>query len=863
MCDVHAEIQSGIVSDGVYTLKNKATGQYLDIQYDSPNEEMLIQQYAYNSVPSSDSERSGLFKFKHYANDYYVIRTMRNNANTFYRKNDYEVRTFAISPYESNNTFYDCWKVVSAGNGYYYLKAYNYEKYLSTPASGVNSNKYCTTESLAQAGDRAKWELILYTGSTIRGLSFVNSATSVYMESETQYSAYMWTTDITNNGPILWSVHNNTSWSNTCYSTITATGVLQTSTVDETIDVSANPGWATSYYVVVHVMPPLESNIYAIKSNYSGMYMDVRLDSAREEAPIQQYDYGSTPNEESERGGLFKIEWTESGNAYVIRTMTNNANGIAPMSDEYNGLIETDKIDYTFSGIWYITRESDNSIIIKPSNTSLYAIASPNTNSSGVAGGDNSLLRMDSVSSEKAKWSFIQPEGMNAFSGVHSYYSMKHIMEMGSTISISPSEISYNYFYCTEPFINTPGNIIDYSIMNPSGVSSNIAYVNEASIVGKQNKAGMVSVRVSYSNNDFQTLSTPINIYIKPTNNQFFVLLNRKTSIGVLQSGGTSVSKAIFSFDDTQIWRRVDAGNGYFYIVNMDGRYLTAPSSLSVGSQILLQTNQLSGQSANRQKWKFDYSPYGINGYVVKSASNNSLCLKINGSGTLVLGNYVSDSNLDDEFGVAFLGDEVKYLRTLENFSEIDLSEFLRLLSAHYDSFSFLHMLNHLGTNQNNNDPDSFVNIALDLVENSRVMVFNGHGSWNSITVHEPPQRLLSNTDIYTSSNNHADLSDVDIVIFAGCSTAASPPEGMTGYNITKSAELAGAKVSIGWAVDTINNHNSDWIDTFFYYMFLINPETGELFTAEEAFEEANDSCTNEARNSVMYGTQQNFSFNN
>ena len=43
----------------------------------------------------------------------------------------------------------------------------------------------------------------------------------------------------------------------------------------------------------------------------------------------------------------------------------------------------------------------------------------------------------------------------------------------------------------------------------------------------------------------------------------------------------------------------------------------------------------------------------------------------------------------------------------------------------------------------------------------------------------------------------------------------------------------------------------------------LVDTETGELFTAEEAFEEANDSCTNEARNSVMYGTQQNFSFNN
>lgn len=401
MCDVHAEIQSGIVSDGVYALKNKATGQYLDIQYDSPNEEMLIQQYAYNSVPSSDSERSGLFKFKHYANDYYVIRTMRNNANTFYRKNDYEVRTFAISPYESYNTFYDCWKVVSAGNGYYYLKAYNYEKYLSTPASGVNSNKYCTTESLAQAGDRAKWELILYTGSTIRGLSFVNPVTSVYMESETQYSAYMWTTDITNNGPIVWSVHNSGSGSDPCHSTITSSGLLQTIAEDETIVVSANPGWSTSYYVVVEVNPPIETGLYAIKNTYSDMYMDVRRDSAGTNAYIQQCIYGSTPNEESERGGLFKVEWTESGNAYVIRTMTNNLNGFKANN---NNDILTSRINDTFSGIWFITRNAQGQYVIKnDGSSSAFAIGVKNNSSSGALGEDDSKLELTNVQSEKAK----------------------------------------------------------------------------------------------------------------------------------------------------------------------------------------------------------------------------------------------------------------------------------------------------------------------------------------------------------------------------------------------------------------------------------------------------------------------------
>lgn len=38
-----AEVSGGVVSDGVYALRNKATGKYLDIQYDSPNSGMRIQ----------------------------------------------------------------------------------------------------------------------------------------------------------------------------------------------------------------------------------------------------------------------------------------------------------------------------------------------------------------------------------------------------------------------------------------------------------------------------------------------------------------------------------------------------------------------------------------------------------------------------------------------------------------------------------------------------------------------------------------------------------------------------------------------------------------------------------------------------
>lgn len=77
---MYSQVPNGVVDDGVYALRNKATGKYLDIQYDSPNTGMYIQQYAYGSIPSTDATRSGLFKFTHRGNNNYLIRTMRNNG---------------------------------------------------------------------------------------------------------------------------------------------------------------------------------------------------------------------------------------------------------------------------------------------------------------------------------------------------------------------------------------------------------------------------------------------------------------------------------------------------------------------------------------------------------------------------------------------------------------------------------------------------------------------------------------------------------------------------------------------------------------------------------------------------------------
>ncbi len=202
---VSAEVSGGVAADGVYALRNKVTGKYLDIQYDSYKTGMRIQQYAYGSVPSAEGTRSGLFKFTHRGSNLYLIRTMRNNANSFCRQSDTAVLTVSIDTTDINNPMSAHWILSDAGSGYVYLRAYSTDKYLCTPSSGVNSDKYCTTETLSAGGDRAKWEMIRYTGSAIYGVTLTSWSDTVTVGETAHVAAYMYTTDMAYHGPVRFS----------------------------------------------------------------------------------------------------------------------------------------------------------------------------------------------------------------------------------------------------------------------------------------------------------------------------------------------------------------------------------------------------------------------------------------------------------------------------------------------------------------------------------------------------------------------------------------------------------------------------------------------------------------------------------
>lgn len=81
-----------------------------------------------------------------------------------------------------------------------------------------------------------------------------------------------------------------------------------------------------------------------------------------------------------------------------------------------------------------------------------------------------------------------------------------------------------------------------------------------------------------------------------------------------------------FNGTDAQLWKTVDAGNGYVRIVNKAGAYLTAYSS---DKQI---TAMYAIEKTDRQLWKFVESPVG--GHRIVSKTNENYCLDVT-NGTL------------------------------------------------------------------------------------------------------------------------------------------------------------------------------------------------------------------------------------
>ena len=604
-----------------------------------------------------------------------------------------------------------------------------------------------------------------------------------------------------------------------------------------------------------------ESGVYAFQKSGTTSYMTSYTKTGG--TYISQNNTATSPTENDNLGGLFKIIYRPITQDYVIRSMSDNA--VLIYANPSYGSPRTIKlpnvsdVNVSSTYTWKMTRASYDTCYIwyQASDSNIYYLNMPASGS----------LTFATNKSSATKWKFL--EYTNTQVGISIDAKDSHIIDAGTSIDLSSFASASKYsYYSTTIGNNSPGSAV-FSISDISGTSTSIATISSTGLLSSNSqKPGVVRVTVSFS----KGLSFSTNIYIAPTSSEYFFLQNKQGDIGYIQPNNNKVSKEYFTYDDTQLWQWIPYSSGWYKIKNVaTGQYLTSPSNGIVGSNVSLES---STTTYNTHLWRKVSAPSGSGGSKIQSkymADNySSLCLCINSiTGVLEQGTYLNNSSYYDEFNVVTIGNDVVYNRTLTWPTSIDPSYMIANLAPYYSTYTMI-------------QPDIYMDLptAQEYLENAKIMVFNGHGSPSVITIHEYPSKYIRNTDIYnpTNTNDSLELSNTDIVFFAGCSTGGNPcnycdgkgkheghfsdcpNNGSAYYNMPKSAQYAGAKVAIGWSVTIYDNHVNDWIDLFTYYMNSVNSDTNKLHTAYEAYVKTNREITSgNANKAVIYGTDLDF----
>lgn len=612
-----------------------------------------------------------------------------------------------------------------------------------------------------------------------------------------------------------------------------------------------------------------ESGVYAIKNSVDNTYMQSGATNSGHYVPCQTIS--ESPKSNGNRIGLFKITYRSDKQDYIIRSMTSNAVLIYP---NYNYSAPLTLALYDDAGVPFLDASVSESYgwkITKAGTNSYYVWCH-------TSGGDKLFLTKEdsdylSLTEDRTSatiWEF--DVYSDSQKGIDFNVKDSHIITAGTSIDISSFASSAEYcYYSTTVGDNDPGTA-SFSVANLSGTLTSVATISKSGkLITSSQKCGVIRFTVNFS----KGLSFSTNFYVVPLSGEFFFLQNIQSSggidIGYVNGSNFGAIKETFKYDDTQLWQRIPSQwSGYYYIKNVGtGLYLSSPTSTDVGAALSM-VGILTG---NLQLWQFTSTSSGA--WKIRSRRdaladrNLYLNIKSTSDNTLTQDTHVQNSSYLDEFNVVLIGNDVVYNRTLTWPTTIDPSNIMSDLIKYYNTFTLIQ-----------SDIYMDVTTAKSLLEDSKVMVFNGHGSPSAITIHEKPQRYIHNYEIYDPTNitNSLDLSGTDMVFFVGCSTGGNPCDycdekgkheghfvdcpnsGSIYYNMPKSAQYAGAKVAIGWSYTTINNHPNDWIERFIYYMNIINTDTNKLHTAYEAYVKTNREITEgNADKAVIYGTDLDF----
>lgn len=347
-------------------------------------------------------------------------------------------------------------------------------------------------------------------------------------------------------------------------------------------------------------------------------------------------------------------------------------------------------------------------------------------------------------------------------------------------------------------------------------LGNDVVELDESIGVLRTLKPGNVTLRICIYNPDTDYVYHeyfPFTVYPSPSESDWFIknALSGKvvSMIGYLETN-VPVGMADYSDHADFEWEFERVSDNYFRIISKkSGLYLAAPANILTP---VVQSNLENDYSL----WKI--TPTSANRYKIvnKAYENSTGTLSIAGT-DLYLYSYTADSDYRDEWYLNISGDELTILSVVDH----DRLRAEAAIQAEANAEVY-----GVDCNLIISDHTS-IQSALTGIATSKVFVSRSHGSKVSIGIYSFCEdddgsittRSLCVSDIYDYETNTAvvDLSNCELIVFIGCSTAACE----NGESITHAVVDAGAEAAIGFNVTIDASAGNEWMLQFLYNYYM------------------------------------------
>ena len=643
------------------------------------------------------------------------------------KQNDYDI---------TNNIDYNClsscddgWFEYNPYNDRYYLDFFDIDEELSNDNPSYNEN-YTHENAL---NNRDTVYLSLTSAEIEKGSTTVISC--IYPSGSTVSYMYWLTTD-----PSI--------------ATISSSGIIT----------GVNPGNCSVYVMTMingtfynlscPIYVYLSDGVYYIKNLYSSKYLEVENGDISNSTPIQQYTK-RTSNDNSKLRQMWKIHYL-GNQSYSIRPMNIP---VMPISTE------------TLADL-YKVRLGRNTI------------------------NENGLY-------DREKWSFTY---VSANYGSGLTISNKHLS--GKTLQINTNDVN------AKPYLDTiiQSTKILWEVEEVTGLTSQILVYDTS-----QQPAEITNTTLDIPLGSAKTLPQMkrVVVFSSPVTLDQTMSVNMMSNGTLIYNNSTSIYEALLTGYNLLYFSKTDS-TGYatavidchlffpentYYIMNMqNGKYITVDGSLAVNADLILS----SYDGTNLQKWDICETSNGY--YNIKSYSDNTFCIGTYGNSAnantdtvlsqnasnncsqwriavtfdrkyklilrggeadnIVLYSSLFDSAIIDEFDEYYFTDWCLNVVDTKAYTNMYLGTY----PADQNAYSLLTDLKEdlirdsfIGDNYRFIYHDEFV----AEIESTRICICFSHGSQTSIALSNNDSFCIQDLD----SINSTDISDLDLLLFAACST--------------------------------------------------------------------------------------------